>query len=92
MRIKENYNIDKLFFTSDTHFRHKNAIELCNRPFKDLEEMDNTLIENWNSVVPEDGITFHLGDFAFTGKIDTIGEIVSKLIGNYENICICTQT
>lgn len=25
--------------------------------------MDNALIENWNSVVPEDGIVVHCGDF-----------------------------
>ena len=27
--------------------------------------MDNALIQNWNSVVGENDIVFHLGDFAF---------------------------
>lgn len=57
----------KIFFTSDTHFGHRNVINFAGRPFSSIEEMDKALIENWNSVVPEDGIVFHLGDFCFGG-------------------------
>ena len=58
----------KVFFTSDTHFNHKNAIEYNNRPFSDVNDMTEQLINNWNSVVPKDGIVFHLGDFAMGGS------------------------
>jgi len=81
MRIKENFNKDKVFFTSDTHFYHKNIIEFCNRPFQDEFYMNESLINNWNKVVPKDGIVFHAGDFAMTGRIDYIKELVSKLNG-----------
>lgn len=57
----------KIFFTSDTHFGHDNIIQFCDRPFKDIEEMDRKLIENWNKKVPQDGLVFHLGDFAWGG-------------------------
>ena len=57
----------KYFFTSDTHFGHSNIIKFCNRPFKNAEEMDRVLIENWNNKVPEDGLVFHLGDFGWGG-------------------------
>ena len=57
----------KVFFTSDTHFGHGNIIEFCNRPFKNAEEMDYKLIENWNKKVPHDGTVYHLGDFAWGG-------------------------
>lgn len=59
---------EKVFFTSDTHFSHKNVQSFADRPFSSAEEMDNALIDNWNSVVPEDGIVFHLGDFCFGGR------------------------
>ena len=57
----------KVFFTSDTHWGHDNIIKFCDRPFKDIEEMDRMLIENWNKKVPHDGLVFHLGDFAWGG-------------------------
>lgn len=68
MKTKYNSAEDKLFFTSDTHWGHSNIIRFCNRPYKSVEEMNEKLIENWNNVVPEDGIVFHLGDFAFGGS------------------------
>ena len=60
-------NGEKIFFVSDTHFGHSNIIKFCDRPFKDAEEMDYKLIENWNKKVPQDGLVFHLGDFAWGG-------------------------
>lgn len=70
----------KIFFTSDTHFGHENIIHFCNRPFSSLNEMDETLIMNWNNTVPEDGLVFHLGDFAW-GNIKAWEEYRSKLNG-----------
>jgi len=73
--------IEKLFFTSDTHFYHKNIIHFVNRPFGDIEDMNETLIKWWNKTVPEDGIVFHLGDFAFTSSVPKIEDIVKRLNG-----------
>ena len=54
---------DKLFFCSDSHYGHYNICKYCHRPFQSRSEMDQTLIKNWNAVVPEDGIVVHCGDF-----------------------------
>ena len=58
---------DKLFFTSDTHFSHDKILDFTNRPFANMAEHDDGLIERWNKAVPEDGVVFHLGDFCFGG-------------------------
>ena len=70
----------KVFFTSDSHYYHGNIIKFCDRPFKDVEEMNYKLIENWNKKVPHDGLVFHLGDFAW-GGYDNWKNIRSQLNG-----------
>lgn len=40
-----------IYFTADTHFGHVNVIKMSNRPFADINEMNKTLITNWNSFV-----------------------------------------
>lgn len=87
---KFQYDPDHTFFTSDTHFGHANIIKFCKRPFKNVEEMDEALIENWNRVVSEGDTVFHLGDFAFGGSSiwnDTIPRLngrINLIIGNHD--------
>ena len=57
------------YFTADTHFGHNNIIEYCSRPFKDVDEMNKTLIDNINSVCSTRDTLLHLGDFCFVGSI-----------------------
>jgi calcineurin-like phosphoesterase family protein len=70
----------QIWFTSDHHFGHENIIKYCSRPFQSVEEMNLKMIENWNQVIPHDGIVFHLGDFAY-GGIEFVRDIRAKLNG-----------
>lgn len=60
-----------VFFTSDTHFNHKNILEYepVSRPFSTVEQMNQEIIDRWNSVVGDDDVVIHLGDF-FMGPLD----------------------
>lgn len=51
------------FFTADHHFGHGNIIRYSNRPFSDVDEMDDTLIAKWNEVVGPKDEVYYIGDF-----------------------------
>lgn len=70
----------KIFVTSDTHFNHENIIKYCNRPFKDSKEMNEIIIKNWNEVVSNNDIVYHLGDFGF-GTFSELQDIFNRLNG-----------
>jgi calcineurin-like phosphoesterase family protein len=58
-------NSKNIWFTSDLHLGHDNIIKFCNRPFHDVNEMNEKIISNWNEQVQEQDIVYHLGDFCF---------------------------
>jgi calcineurin-like phosphoesterase family protein len=84
------FNPDKIYFTSDLHIAHEKIIEYSHRPFASVEEMNETLIKNWNDTVPDDGIVFDLGDFAIGGsKVwnDALSQLKGKhylITGNHD--------
>lgn len=53
-----------IWFTSDLHLGHRAAISMCERPFETVEEMNETLIWNFNSCVKENDTVYILGDIA----------------------------
>lgn len=50
------------YFISDLHLGHENVIGLCGRPFGTHEEMDETLIANWNARVKGCDTVYIVGD------------------------------
>ena len=71
-----------IYFTSDLHFNHGNilAYEPITRPFATIDEMNETLIANWNGVVKPEDTVYVLGDFAMGPAADVRG-LVSRLNG-----------
>lgn len=84
------FEAEHTFFTSDTHFSHANIIHFCHRPFKDANQMNETLIANWNSVVTPEDTVFHLGDFCMGGSaewnkiLDRLNGKIYLIIGNHD--------
>ena len=69
-----------IFYTSDTHFGHENIIKYCNRPWRDVREMDRRMETMWNSIVEPDDVVYHLGDFCM-GNRQNGHEILKRLNG-----------
>lgn len=58
-----------IWFTSDWHLGHANIIQYAQRPFRDTEEMDRTILENFRArVAPHDTVYF-LGDLTFNKEL-----------------------
>lgn len=55
-----------IFFTADTHFGHGRIIQYCNRPFSSHEEMDEVMMERFNSVLRPGDLLYHLGDVCWS--------------------------
>jgi calcineurin-like phosphoesterase family protein len=53
----------RIFVTADTHFRHREALEIFSRPFGTVDEMDAAVIARINETVGPKDILLHLGDF-----------------------------
>ena len=78
--------------TPTSHFGHKNIIKYSSRPFKNVKEMDEALIANWNARVKPNDTIYHLGDFAFGDGSKDPGKYFKRLngkkhlvIGNHDN-------
>lgn len=73
--------MNNIWFSSDTHYFHSNIIKYCKRPFSSALEMNNKLIENWNSVIKPNDTVYHLGDVGFCSESHLMN-ILDQLNGN----------
>ena len=80
----------KIYVISDTHFGHENSLKWTDnegnklRPFNTVEELNNTMITNWNNIVNEQDHVYHLGDVVINKKYL---ELVKQLKG-HKRICL----
>lgn len=76
--------MSKVWFTSDTHFGSERTLTLSKRPFASVKEMDREMIKNWNEIVNEDDVVYHLGDFGDYERVKDLNGNIILLFGNYE--------
>lgn len=82
------------FLIADTHFGHKGATEFFNsdgtkmRPWTAVEEMNEALVTNWNSVVGEKDNVFLLGDVVINRRylpiLDRLKGTKKLIKGNHD--------
>lgn len=83
----------KIWFTSDTHFGHKNVLKHCPERLKafgipedvtDEEKVrlhDEYLIQLWNGTIGRKDIVYIIGDFSFY-NVEKTRKILSRLNGS----------
>lgn len=84
----------KVYFIGDTHFDHAKLLNFPERGvrFKSVEEMNERIISNWNSVVEEGDKVFLCGDVALSTTPESLDGILGQLkgekvlvMGNHDN-------
>ncbi len=79
-----------IYYTADLHLGHAKVVSFDKRPFKSIEEMDRTLIANWNSRVTDEDQVYIAGDLIYKSKkppewyLKQLRGIKYLVIGNHE--------
>lgn len=70
-----------IFFTSDLHLGHENILRFMDRPFSSVEEMDEVLIDNYDSMVTDKDTVYILGDLSFRADMALMNKKFARLRG-----------
>lgn len=76
-----------IYYTADLHFNHKNVLKYDNRPFNSVEEMNETIINNWNSIINNTDDVYIIGDICLGNPAKYLDRLKGKLhliIGNHD--------
>lgn len=83
-----------VFIVSDTHFGHQNICKFTKgdgtklRPWDDVADMDEFMVDAWNSVVRPSDKVYHLGDVVINRKaLGIVGRLNGKkrlIRGNHD--------
>lgn len=68
-------------YIADLHLGHKNIIAYDPRPFRDVDEMQSVLVENWNSAVKRNDTVYILGDMFWKKEPREWVDVLSRLKG-----------
>lgn len=90
--------MNNVWFISDTHFNHTNALNFLNkdgsklRDFKSIDHMNEMMITNWNRRVHPSDIVWHLGDVFFGAEdkglkiLDRLNGRKNLIVGNHDKL------
>lgn len=78
------------FFTSDHHFGHANILEYCGRPYDNVQDMNEDLVDRWNSRIKPSDSVYVIGDLCL-GKLSRsleyvkyLNGVITLIIGNHD--------
>jgi calcineurin-like phosphoesterase family protein len=84
---------ENIWFIGDLHLNHFNIIGYCERPFKTVRSMNDTLINNWNNTIKKDDQVFFMGDLCWHKEQGSteywwnkLNGIKTWIIGNHDSI------
>ena len=85
--ITQNFDLEKIFITSDLHLFHQNIIDYVNRPFEfspaGCSQMNEFIFQKFDKL-PEDCLIWNLGDVLLNRKVpkDKVSYIILRMKQN----------
>lgn len=73
------------FFISDLHIGDANILTYEHRPFKNLKDMEETIIKNWNNVVTDKDTVYLMGDIGDISVLKKLKGNIIIVLGNHDN-------
>lgn len=61
-----------IYYIADLHLGHKNVLRFDNRPFSDIDEMEEVIVRNWNDRVKEEDTVYVLGDAFWKNEANSV--------------------
>lgn len=58
-----------IFYIADNHFGDERVMRLAKRPFRSVNDMDDTMISLWNKKVGVADVVYVVGDFAIDSQV-----------------------
>lgn len=74
------------YAVSDEHYFHEGMITYCGRPFDDVHEMNNVIINCNNKIVKENDVVYHVGDFMWGEDYQKLKSLLKRLNGSHHLI------
>lgn len=72
--------VTKKFYIADWHYGHENCIHFDNRPYNNIQQMNEDLIHRWNATVDGGDLVYILGDMFWCNTTTAI-DVLKKLNG-----------
>lgn len=69
-------------YISDLHFSHRNILRYDNRPWQNVDDMNQDMIALWNTTVQDDDLVYILGDVVWSNKYQDWENILTQLAGH----------
>lgn len=69
-------------YISDLHFSHRNILRYDNRPWQNVDDMNQDMIRLWNTTVQDDDLVYILGDVVWSNKYQDWENILTQLTGH----------
>lgn len=76
--------MNNIWFIADTHFGDGRILKYENRPFQDVNEMNQCIVDNWNSLVKEEDLIYLIGDIGNEAYISSLNGKKYLIKGNHD--------